>query len=59
MSLVSLPNCRNDDVISRERNRPSTPSKTLCASPAQGYERYRRTREIDTHFDEKTSTIRH
>jgi N utilization substance protein A len=55
MSLVSLPNLQEMiDVISRERNLPKhAVENALREALLKGYERYRRTREIDTHFDEE------
>ncbi|MGG6237566.1 transcription termination factor NusA [Nodosilinea sp. AN01ver1] len=55
MSLVNLPNLQEMiDVISRERNLPKhAVENALREALLKGYERYRRTREIDTHFDEE------
>ncbi len=55
MSLVSLPNLQEMiDVISRERNLPKhAVENAIREALLKGYERYRRTREIDTHFDEE------
>ncbi|MBW4482297.1 MAG: transcription termination factor NusA [Tildeniella torsiva UHER 1998/13D] len=55
MSLVSLPNLQEMiDTISRERNLPKhAVENALREALLKGYERYRRTREIDTHFDEE------
>ncbi|TVQ05454.1 MAG: transcription termination factor NusA [Leptolyngbya sp. DLM2.Bin27] len=55
MSLVSLPNLQEMiDVISRERNLPKhAVENAIREALLKGYERYRRTREIDTHFEEE------
>jgi N utilization substance protein A len=54
MSLVNLPNLQQMiDTISSERNLPKhAVENALREALLKGYERYRRTQQIGTHFDE-------